>query len=320
MDFKNPKNVYLLFGEEKYRLKQWEKKFLEAFSDPATAMLNQNIFDNRSAINDIIDACNTLPFMSQYRIVTIKDSGLFANGKKNDTEAMAEYLKEISETTLLYFIEEKVDKRNTLYKAVNKIGECIEFTLLKDNELIDWCIKESGSRLDPATATLLLRNVGGLMEALEGEINKLVQFVPENEKITPVHINQICTIVPEVKIFDMVAAIGEKNTKKALEIYNNMLEAKESPFGILKMISRQFKLLLQCRYLANKKLSNDAIANEIGVRSFIVRDCLRQAKNFNNKDLLAAIQDCFDCDINIKSGKISDRLGVELIILKYSQK
>lgn len=319
-NFNEPKKVYLVFGEEKYQIRLWEKQLLSTVTDPSTAMLNHNIFDGKSAVENIIDACNTLPFMSSYRVVTVKDSKLFSTGRKNDTQAMTEYISQIPENTILYFIEEKVDKRNTLYKAVKKYGECVELSLLKENELIDWCIKVSDNRLNKGTATLLIRNVGAYMEALEGEINKLLQFVSPTEKITPEHINQACTVVPEAKIFDMVAAIGDKNTEKALDIYNNMLEAKESPFGILKMISRQFKLILECKYLAKKGYNNESISQEIGVHSFIVRNCLTQGKNFSNKALLAAIKDCFDCDINIKSGKISDKLGVELIILKYSQK
>jgi DNA polymerase-3 subunit delta len=117
----------------------------------------------------------------------------------------------------------------------------------------------------------------------------------------------------------MVAAIGNKNAEKALDIYNNMLLAKESPFGINKMIARQFRLILQCKYVAVKKKYNNAqIANELGLREFIVRDCMAQSKNFDIKLLINAIKDCAQTDTNIKKGLITDELGVELLIIKYS--
>ncbi len=318
MDFNS--NVYLVFGDEKYRIRQWENELLDFAFEGGDDMLNKSMFDNRSSkkISDVLDACDTLPFMSQYRVVAVRDSGLFVQGRKADSDAAAEYLKTIPETTILYFIEEKVDKRNALYKAVNKTGQCLEFTPLKDNELVSWVVEKSQKRLNKTNGEYLIKCVGGYMETLEGEINKLLAYVPENAPVTQAHINEVCTLVPEVKIFEMVAAIGEKNTEKALDIYNNLLESKESPFGILKMIARQFKLILECKFLSKKGLNNNDIAAQVGIRSFIVRDCLSQAKNFSNKTLLAAIKDCFDCDLNIKSGKISDKLGVELIIVRYS--
>lgn len=319
-NFNEPKNVYLVYGEEKYQIRLWEKQLLDSVLDSSMAMLNQNIFENKATASQIIDACNTMPFMSNYRVVTVKDSGLFSTGRKNDTQTMTDYIKDISGNTILYFVEDKVDKRNTLYKAVKKYGECVELSFLSEKELVGWCMEKAQNRLDSSATALLIRNVGTYMEALEGEINKLLQFVPENEKITATHINQVCTLVPEAKIFDMVAAIGEKNTEKALDIYNNMLEAKESPFGILKMISRQFKLILECKYLAKKGYNNEAVAKEIGVHSFVVKNCLNQGRNFTNKTLMSALKDCFECDINVKTGKITDKLGVELIILKYSKK
>ena len=314
-------NIYLFFGEEKYLLKQEEKKLLESFLPTGSETMNLMAFDRFASKNteNIIDSCNTMPFMSSYRVVSVKDSGLFDRGRKADSERMAEYIKELPETTVLYFNEENVDKRGALYKAVNKLGVCREFSVLKDNELTDEVIELSEGRLDRQNAEFLIKCVGNRLESLEGEINKLLQFVEEGEKITASHIESICTIIPESKIFDMVAAIGSRNPEKALDIYNNLLEAKESPFGILKMISRQFRLILQCKYLARKNMDREDIAQETGLRGFMVRDYLRQGKNFTNKTLMQALRDCFNCDINIKKGLVGDRLGVEMIILKYSK-
>lgn len=54
----------------------------------------------------------------------------------------------------------------------------------------------------------------------------------------------------------MVGAIGGKNTELALDIYGNLLNMKESPLGILKMIARQFKMILECKYLLRKSIQN----------------------------------------------------------------
>ena len=96
-----------------------------------------------------------------------------------------------------------------------------------------------------------------------------------------------------------------------------MILMKESPIMILAMIARQFRIILQSKYLAEKGFYNADIAKKINQREFVVSQCLSQAKNFRKKDLLKALDDCLKCDANIKTGKIQDKLGVEMIIMKY---
>ena len=42
------------------------------------------------------------------------------------------------------------------------------------------------------------------------------------------------------------------------------------------------------------------------------------ASKFETKFLMDAVKECVATDENVKSGRISDRLGVELLIVKYS--
>ena len=155
------------------------------------------------------------------------------------------------------------------------------------------------------------------MEALEGEIDKLMSYASKDEEITVDLIDNICTKSPETNIFEMVDAIGRKQPAKALEIYHNMLRMKQSPVYVLKTTARQFKLILQCKYLQGKGMNNAQIAEELSLRRFVADRCLQQAKNFKTATLVNALDDCAKCDIDFKSGKITDKLGVEVIILKY---
>ena len=46
-------------------------------------------------------------------------------------------------------------------------------------------------------------------------------------------------------------AIGKRETDKAVKIYRNLLSLKEQPLGILAMIARQFRLMIQAAGLTN---------------------------------------------------------------------
>lgn len=317
-------NVYLFFGEEAYLIKEYQKKLYDKIIPSGSEAFNYSFFEGKAVEpSDISDACETLPFMNEKRLVIAKNTELFVQGRKDATEAMADYVANMSESCVLLFIEEKVDKRNRLYKEVSKKGHSVEFKKMVENDLLAFVqamFKGENIKIDNTTALYLIRSVGTDMNNLKKEAEKLFSYKKNDGIVFREDIDNICTKSLETKIFDLVGAIGEKRVDKALEVYNNLLMFKQSPLMILSMIDRQFRMILQCKYLAKNGASNNNIASTIGVGGFVVKEYIKQSSNFTNKALLNAIKDCLSCDVDIKTGKISDRLGVEMIIVKYGRK
>ena len=65
---------------------------------------------------------------------------------------------------------------------------------------------------------------------------------------------------------------------------------------------------------------NAQIASEMGVAPFIVGKYVTQAKYFSIEQIKDALKDCVDTEEAVKNGKLDDKMGVELIIIKYSKK
>ena len=95
---------------------------------------------------------------------------------------------------------------------------------------------------------------------------------------------------------------------------------KESPIGILAMMSRQFRMILKVKYMSQQGHSNQSIAKRTGFRHFMVTECIRQAPNFTFKQLESAIRECLEADVSIKTGMMKPELAVELILIKYSSR
>jgi len=310
------KRAYLIYGEEKYLKRHYEKLLLDALvSDPDT-------FSGKDASPEVImNASESLPFFAEFRVLSIKDSGLFAPGRKNDSESLTDYLKDIPETTVIVFNETDVDKRLKLYKTVAEVGYAAEMKRPSDNELAGWvknAVSKNGGAISPAAAAFLIRYNGGGMDALMAEIMKLTAFKGKSE-ITKEDIETVCVKSLEAKIFDMVDAIGNKKPEIALDIFTGLLQMKEQPFMILTMIARQFRLIFECLHLANIGMSSSQIADKIGQKSFIVRNCLDQSRNFDEETLIMALNDCIESDIASKTGQMDGKLAVELLIIKYGK-
>lgn len=314
-------NLYLIFGEEKYLKEEYENKLTNSIVSETTKMMNFDILEGKATtVFKIKEISDTLPFMNDYRLLIIKNSGLLYEGRKSETEILIDYIKNIPKTTVILFIEEKVDKKLKIFKEIKKIGEVCEFSFLNEKDLADWAlstINAQGKIMSKDDAIYLIRNVGCSMEVIYNELNKLISYKAENQ-ITRNDIDSICTKSIESKVFQLVDSIGLKKTEQAINIYRNLIFNKTSPFMILSMIYRQFKIILQVKYLQAKSKTIQQISAELGLRDFIVRTALIQSKNFKNKVLIQAIDDCLELDNQCKTGIIQDQLGVEMLIIKYS--
>jgi DNA polymerase-3 subunit delta len=83
---------------------------------------------------------------------------------------------------------------------------------------------------------------------------------------------------------------------------------------------RHFNIILQINELSSKGLSNQIISQKVGVPAFSVARYINQAKNFTIEQLYKSLKLAADTEEQIKTGRINDRIGVELMIIGFSRK
>lgn len=311
-------SVYLLCGEEAYLKKQYKDKLKRAMADPDDSM-NFSAYEGKG-INpkEVIDLAETLPFFADRRVILIENSGFF----KNSCEELAEYMPQIPETTHFIFVEDEIDKRSKLYKAVKNAGKIVEFTSQTEELLTRWVltrIKKEEKNITGSVMQLFLNKVGNDMGNIDRELEKLLCYCMEKEVIEAADVEAVTTEQTTNKVFDMVNAIAEHNQRKALDLYYDLLTLKEPPMRIMYLISRQFQILLNIKDMSGKGFDNAAMAKNAGIPPFAVRRNLSQAKGFTMQQLKQAIRDGVDYEEAVKTGRMNDQMAVELFLMKYSR-
>ncbi len=117
----------------------------------------------------------------------------------------------------------------------------------------------------------------------------------------------------------MINAISEKRQKQALDLYYDLLTLKEPPMRILFLILRQFQKLMLIKELSGQGADSRTIASKAGMPEFAVRKNQRMAGNFTMQQIREAIEDGVEFEESVKSGRMNDRIAVELLIVKCSQ-
>ena len=308
------KPCYLIYGDEAYLRLQNRDKLVKALGGGGNSM-NFNIYkgDNISPA-EIIDMAETMPFLSDRRVILVEDSGLFKEG----CPELADYLKSPSETTVFIFVEEEVDKRKDMYKAVSKQGFDMDCTT-QDSEMLKKWIRSrfaaEGKDISPRAQAVLLDRVGTDMSNIATEIEKLICYCIDRNSITEEDIDTVCANYLSSSIFTMTDAISAQDQKKAMEVYYDLLALKEPPAKILAMITRQFNLMLQVKEMTEGRKSSGEIASALKIQPFLVGKYQGWARRYSFSQLKYALELCASNDEAVKKGKLDYIISVEMVII-----
>lgn len=318
-DIKNQdyKNVYLLFGEEDYLKQQYKRKLRQALI-PEDDSMNFTVFEGKKTEpKAVIDLAETMPFFAEKRVILLEDTGFF----KSQCERLPEYMAELPEYLCMIFVEKEVDKRSRMYKAVKKYGRTVEFAAQDSNTLMRWVLgimKREGKKITQRDMELFLSKTGTDMGNIERELEKLLCYTMGRDVITKEDIEAVCTTQIANHIFEMIKAVTEKNQKRALDLYYELLVLKEPPMRILFLLARQFNLIMQVKELSKEGYDQNSIAKKTGLQSFVVRNYSNYARKYSKEELLGAVEACVDTETKVKTGRMTDTMSVELLLVEFS--
>ncbi len=310
-------NVYLLYGSENYLKQQYKQKLKNALLQPDDTM-NFARYEGKD-LNplELIDVAETMPFFAEHRLILVEESEFFKNG----CEALLKYIPDIPASTCILFVESKVDKRGKMYKAVSKAGRAVEFGEQNEQLLTRWILgrlKRENKKITQSVLQFFLTKVGTDMGSIDQELEKLLCYTLGREVIGAEDVEAVCTGQAANHIFDMVHAIGKRQQKRALSLYHDLLALKEPPMRILYLINRQFRILLELKYMKKAGVDAKTMASNAGIPPFAVKRTLEQAACFTADELKQALSDGAELETDSKSGKLNEQIAVELFIIKAS--
>ena len=314
------KQVYLLYGEEGYLKKQYKDRFIKAMLPDGDTM-NYAYYEGKNTdVKEVIDLAETLPFFAERRLIVFENTGFFKTAAGAD---LADYVKEMPETTYFVFVENEVDKRNKLYKAVNSKGYAVELSTQDEGTLKRWVFnlaRRENKEMSEAVITYFIGKVGTDMEKIQRELEKVICYAIDRDTLTKEDVDAVCVTQLSNHIFEMVDAVAAGNQKRALDLYYELLALKEPAMRILYMLARQYRILFHVKALANQGYGRKEIASKAGIHPFVAGKNIEQSKRFKMKELRGVMEEAAQLEQDVKTGLLTDTLAVELFIVKQSEK
>ena len=334
------KSVYLLCGEQAYLRLQNRDKLVRALMGDGDAMNLARYTGTDVTARELIDMAQTLPFFADRRVIILENTGLLnpksasksVTGSKTaasvaeEADRIAGFIPEIPDTASIVFVEENVDKRGKLYKAITrsrkeKRGDILECVTPGEADLRAWAggiFRKNGFSVNGRTLALFLEFTGEDMQNIAGEAEKLCCYCMGKKEITEQDIKDVCSPRIRDRIFDMIEAIALRDRKKALGIYMELCALRTAPQVILSLMRRQFNQLVMIKELSGT-MPDGEIASKVGVPPFVISRKYKPAlRMYNTEELVEALNDCIAADHESKSGRIDAGIAAEMIIVKHS--
>jgi len=292
--------AYIINGGESFltneALCQIEKALNINFVD-----FNKIVFGNysQSSAKDIINACEIPPFCDEKKIVIVND--FFVKKNESEKKVIFDYLKNPNkQICLVFFSTIKSDFFETLESKIEKI-DCDKVSIDYLKSFIDKKTNEYGLKISLTTKEKFLDYCNYSITKINTELYKFKSVILKNNEICDEDIENFITKDIEYIIFDLTAAISQKDSEKAFILIDSMINHKEQPVNIISTITGHFRRLF---IISRSDMTNSELASFLNIKEYAVGKYRQQAKNFSQRRLKQIFDKCVEIEFMFKNGKM----------------
>jgi DNA polymerase-3 subunit delta len=297
------RNVYVFAGEG-YMVRESLAQ-LKASLDIQMEELNVSVFSEMPTVDQLIEACAAVPFLSPMRLVAVRDcTALTAAGGKEDAKKIADYLDRLPDTTALALcVADAPDKRRTLYKRAGELGTVREFSTPSPADCAGFVAEQAarqGARIGRAAAQQLVGLVGCDYYALANEAAKLAVYSGGKE-ITAAHVNACVSRSLEYNVFEIHRLLVNRQSSEARAMLDDLLE-DERPEMLIGLFARKMRDMYKVKTMLDAGFGQGAMASKLGMKPFAVQMLAKECARYTQEELRQALVRLADLDYGIKSG------------------
>ena len=295
--------AYFVFGEDSY-LRQSCMDRLTLLCGEDFKEFNLTVLDgNTIEVKDIVEAIGQVPFMSDRRVVIVRDFDKPLTDKEYDT--LSNQIKSLTDCTVVFL--KNTGKERAKANDVSKLCVSVDCSPLNENEVIEFIenqFAEQGYNISRGASIKIAKYTSCDLARVVGEINKLVAFCSETKSVTDIAVDEIVSKDVEFVVYALSNAVAERNTKEAYSLVEQGRGDSGKSLGMLTALTNQFRRMLHVRL--NKGLPPVLLAEHLGVKEFVVTKTLNLAMKFKQVRLKAIVDKLVDLEYAFKSGKIAD--------------
>ncbi len=317
------KQVYLFYGSDSFIVKSKTNQVIAKYDIDD---FNINLYDaEETNISNAINDASTIPFMSDKKIVVIRNAYFLTNEKMkkeidHDLDSFVRYLNNPVEETILIVNAPyaKLDERKAITKALKAKAEVVFCEPMKKVDLNSWVKRQLGKknvRIDRLALDEFIKRVENNTQVAVNEMKKLLLYAEDLDYVDINIIKKVVTKNVEDNVYEITNNILDNKRSEALEIYNDLIMHSEDPLRILGILVNKYREILQVKLLIKDGKDKADVASHYRCSSGRAYYMIKNAKSVNMATVKRHLIKLEELDYKIKSGRIDKKIGIELFIL-----
>ena len=321
-------NVYLICSNS-YRMMEEEIKKI---------VLNNKYtsFDlNSVELDEVLEEAAYFSLFDEKKYMVVKNATIFAASKRKNKEddnnseeetiskkdeKLLKYLVEPNNNTILMFcLNGKADSKKKICKIIKERYEFIQIDDLKPKEIysrIENALKEDGYKIDSNTGYYIVNNALNNYDLAMNEVDKIKLYYGKGCIVKYDDVVNIVSKNIEDNNFKFIDTIISRDIKESFKIFDDLMIQKVEPIMLLSMLAKEIRNMLLVKKMLMSESKKDMM-NILGIRfDFQMDKLINNCYSFSEKQLEDYLLLLSNLDYKIKRGKISNKLALEMFIMK----
>lgn len=326
-------NIFYIYGNENYLKRNYYSKLLEIYGVNLDDTFNFHEFSyQKSDVDDVVDACLTLPLFADKKCVVVKDVEINAI-PKYDTDKLISLINEVPDECVLIFLQMAVevdDRRSAKDKkfigAVDKNGVVVKISSRSENNTIKFItdyVKKLDMKISSNNAKYLIDRCGNSFDMLSVELEKLCSYDMDNGEISRESIDKLVSVNLDTSVYELSKSILRQDYNRAMNILSKLQQMQEEPMMVFGVLSSIYVDLFRAKSALNDGYDADVVTHSFSYRGreFLVRNAMSDARNLSWYFIAGALAILMETDIDLKSGLsngylVLEKTVAELFILR----
>lgn len=307
-------NAYIIFGSDRF-LQSKSMDLINANCIENFKEMNETVYNDENInVQQMLEIAQTLPFMSKYRVIFVKEC--FSKMNDGDKNRIIEYLKKPVSTTVLVFVAEE---KNDFLKKCGAHATDIDCNFLDNatlSKIVAAMCAENGKQITANALNNLIEYCGFDLSKIANEVIKLASYCTDPViKPEDVEVNVAKTM--DYEMYRIANAIIAKDTSAAIKLYEYMLRVKGNTQYILGALANFMRRYF---YLQATKNNVDLCVSAFKIGPYPISMMVKETNKLKKVELMNSISAVLETDYQIKSGHAPDINAIYSLIMNIIYK
>ena len=315
---KEKKFVYVIAGKDGALLAVECEKLVEQLLEPeqrVTGLFKADPGEVSAA--QVLDELRTVPFLSDKRVVVIKDADDFVSENR---PLLEKYFENPSRSGVLVMTVSSWQSNTKLAKKLPQVGELISVAEPKrwelPRKLNEYAQDAHGKRVAPDAAEFLVELVGENVGQLYGEIDKLALFAGGEKVITAKHVESLTGHNRMFNCFEAIEAAVSGRTDVAISRLRTMFaEDRSAEYTAVGAFAYYFRRMFTAKAMLEKGVSTGEIAAKLRIWHGREGEFFGQLRKISLKQIGDILGRLAEIDYGVKTGRARIETAAEQLIL-----